>query len=58
VSEATKELLKYFNIGNGESTSAAVPKSDIQNQIETDFKDNPGLYDLIGDAFVKDKYGI
>ena len=58
VSEATKELLKYFNIGNGESTSAVVPKSDIQNQIETDFKDNPGLYDFIGDAFVKDKYGI
>lgn len=56
VSEQTKELLAYFNIGNGSSSTATDTTPTSKAALTADF--NPDIYDIIGDNFTKDKYGI
>lgn len=55
VSEQTKELLAYFNIGNGSSSAATGTTPTSKAALTADF--NPDIYDIIGDNFTKDKYG-
>lgn len=52
-----EDVLRMFNI-NLNGTSNGSVKSDTQRQLESDFKNNPGLYDIIGENFVKDKDGV
>ena len=61
VSEKTKELLRYFNIGNGTSSSTNGSSiSDSERNKRALLKKNgynENLYDLLGDEFNIDKNG-
>ena len=52
------DILKMFNINIDGKSAGDSKKTDVQKQLEADFKDNPKLYDSIKDNFVKDKDGI
>lgn len=56
-----EDILNMFKIKAGNSASAPAgnnTKSDTQQQLEADFADNSGLYDIIGDNFEKGSDGV